>query len=111
MKPIAHGRVAQPKGMNKLEAAWSLELRVRAQQGKIAWWRYESITLKLGHDCRYCCDFAVLLDTGEMVFYECKGFMRDDALVKLKVAARDFPFSLILVTRDKGGWKEEEVQA
>jgi hypothetical protein len=47
-----------------------------------------------------------------LVFVETKGFMRDDAAVKLKVAASMYPaFGWLLVTRDKWGWEVREVAA
>jgi len=42
--------------------------------------------------------------------YEVKGFMRDDAAVKLKVAASLYPWiKFHLVTRKKGEWIIQEV--
>jgi hypothetical protein len=67
--------------------------------------------LKLADDTRYSPDFFVLTKDNELVCYEIKGpFRREDSFVKLKVAARLFPFRFVLVTRDRGGkWNEREI--
>ncbi len=48
---------------------------------------------------------------GVLEMREVKGFMRDDAAVKLKVAAATYPFRFVLVrVRPKnrgGGWDEK----
>lgn len=79
------------QGMNKLEAAFGMSLEAQRRAGKIVLWRYERVTLKLADDTRYTPDFYVLELDGSVSLIEVKGFMRDDALVKLKVAATQFP--------------------
>lgn len=71
----------------------------------------QSVTLKLGDDCRYTPDFHTFRE-GRLVFWEVKGFMREDALVKLKVAARKYRWAEFrVVRRMKGGvWEEKEVR-
>lgn len=78
-------------GMNKLEKSYALGLEAQRRNGQIVCWRYEAITLKLGFDTRYTPDFYILFPDGSVTFVETKGFMRDDANVKLKVAATRFP--------------------
>ena len=78
-------------GMNKLEASYAMSLEAKKRAGKIVLWRYERVTLKLADDTRYTPDFYVLELDGSVSLIEVKGFMRDDALVKLKVAASQFP--------------------
>ena len=93
--------------LNKLERAWLSEMRSRGY-GFIG---VQSVTLKLGHDCRYTPDFTAVVD-GVRCAFETKGFMRDDAQVKLRVAAREFRwlFAFHLVTRQNGAWKVELVK-
>ena len=99
--------------MNALEKAWGEELEGRLRQGDIHLWMFEPIALRISwpHDgvrgCTYTPDFMVVRSDGEVVFYETKGFMRDDARVKLKVASERYPFRFCLVTRKAGKWKEE----
>jgi hypothetical protein len=102
------GALPKPR-MNQLESAYAAQLDLELRQGLILWWRFEGITLKLGDDCRYTPDFAVLAADGVLELRETKGFMRDDARVKLKVAAASFPFRCWLIRKDGGGFNVEAV--
>lgn len=98
--------------MNKLEKDFSHTLDALLQNGWLTWWKYEAITFWLAHDTRYTPDFAARLKTGDLFFYETKGeFVREDSIVKLRVAAEIFPFKFWLVTRDGNGWKQTLVGA
>ena len=89
--------------MNKLESDYSFQLAMRRDAGDIANFCFESVTLKIADGVRYNPDFMVITADGEVEFHECKGFMRDDARVKLRVAARVFPwFRFVLVKRGAG---------
>lgn len=103
------GRGRKPKGtMNKMEAAYLAHLQ---DDPTIAYVGFETVTLKLAHDCRYTVDFVVVRTDGTIELHEVKGFMEDDALVKLKVCATVFwMFPLFLVTGKPGAWKVEEVK-
>lgn len=69
---------------------------------------FEEITLRLGDDCRYTPDFWYLDDDDVFCFAEVKGFWRDDAKVKLRVAADRFPmFRFVAWRRVKGAWQRE----
>lgn len=72
----------------------------------------QNITLKLGDDCRFTPDFNYLGPSGEMVFEDVKGFQRDDALVKIKVAARLFPWARFLIVKKNGkvDWDVTEIK-
>ena len=107
-KPQARG-VRKAHGiMNQLETDYHTHLQERMVMGEIIWMRYEAITLKLGQDCRYTPDFAIMLPDCTIELHETKGFMHDYALVKIKTAAAQFPFRIVLVTRqakkDGGAW-------
>lgn len=78
-------------GMNRGEAQFAMGLEAQKRAGKIVLWRYERLTFKLADDTRYTPDFTVLELDGQVSVYEYKGHMRDDAAVKLKVAASQFP--------------------
>ncbi len=97
--------------MNKTERRRALELEALKGAGVIRHWGYEPITLKLAHDCRYTPDFFIVENGGAMRFEETKGFLRDDAAVKLRVAARQFPmFRFVMLRAAKGGgWITTEI--
>jgi hypothetical protein len=93
---------------NKLERDWYAVLRSRGFSPEEI--GIENVAFKIGDDCRYNPDFNIVID-GRWVFYECKGHMRDDALVKLKATARQFPqIDLILVRRIDGAWIETVIR-
>lgn len=93
--------------LNKTEKAYLGCLRHRGYP----WVGVQCITLKLGDDCRYTPDFWVLDASGNLGAREVKGFFRDDAKVKIKVAARLYPWiKFVVVTKDKAGWNESDVK-
>jgi len=52
-----------------------------------------------------------VLPNGEVEFHETKGFMREAARVRLRVAAEMHPFRFLLVKRAGGEWSVVEVRA
>lgn len=71
----------------------------------------QNITLKLADDTRYTPDFILITSDTKLQAHEVKGFWRDDAKVKIKVAARQFPFvEFIVVMKSKSGWTFESVK-
>lgn len=92
--------------LNKLERGWLAMLRLRHPHTDIF---IQGVTLKLGDDCRYTPDFFFIHE-GAAFAHETKGFFRDDAKVKIKVAARVHRWCrFILVTRNKGNWVEKQI--
>src|SRR5262245_38377650 len=85
-------RRSQPRGtMNKTEARYAFELEVLKRGGKIIWYAFEPITLRLAKRTSYTPDFLVMHNDGSLEFVETKGHWEDDARVKIKVAAKMFP--------------------
>ena len=107
----AAGRMKAGK-MNKTEVEYNAHLEHRIRAGEILWFTFEGITLKLADGCRYTVDFNVMAANGQLEMHEVKGFWRDDARVKIKVAAEKFPLKFIAITKEAkkrgGGWKFEE---
>ena len=109
---LALGRL-KPGAMNKSEEAYAAHLEAQKAAGVILWWKFEALKLRLADNTFYTPDFAVLLPDGTFIFKEVKGFMTDDANVKIKVAAETFPFQFFIVrkraVKDGGGFSEDEV--
>ena len=103
----------QPGQMNKLEAAYAAELELRKRAGDVLWYAYEGLRLRLADKTGLTPDFAVVTREGFLELHETKGFMQDDAAVKLKVAAAMFPFTFKLVRqrakKNGGGFEITEV--
>lgn len=113
MRSVAKGR--KPPGvMNKVEALYAAYLQERKDAGQIADFRYEAVTLKLADNTRYTPDFMVLGADYSVQFHEVKGRegngpggWMDDAKVKIKVAAHQFPWFVFVgacaVPKKRGG--------
>lgn len=99
-------RLRQRQGpkLNKTETAFLEWLCARYDPKDI---RAQAVTLVLGNGTRYTPDFFNLRAS---LAWETKGFMRDDAAVKIKVAASLYPeIKFHLVTRDGGAWSIQEM--
>lgn len=95
--------------MNKSEKAYADHLATLQAAGEVLWFRFEGLKLRLADSTFYTPDFAVLAADGVLECHEVKGFWQDDARVKVKVAADQYPFRFIALTRAKGaGWAREE---
>lgn len=111
---FAKGRTVRraPGVMNKTEQAYAAQLEVRKSILKIADFKFDCIKLRLADKTFVTLDFFVLMPDGTMEFHEVKGHWEDDARVKIKVAAEQYPyFTFKAVTtrakKDGGGWAEE----
>ncbi|MCR1817689.1 hypothetical protein [Stenotrophomonas muris] len=106
---VARGRPRHVPGeMNKTEEAYAAHLALQLAAGAIAWFRFESVKLKLAEKTHLTIDFFVMTAAGELEAHEVKGYWEEDARVKVKVAAAMYPFRFLAVQRaDGGGWKTE----
>jgi hypothetical protein len=109
----ALGRLPVGK-MNKTEAAYDEHLANLQMTGQILWYKFEGIKLRLADNTFYTADFFVMDADRGLVVHEAKGFMTDDAAVKIKVAAELYPiFRFFLARRrlkkDGGGFSVVEV--
>lgn len=130
--PIKSGRIEQqPRSLNDLKAFEIIKANIvtapstdeaklnkteRSYLGYLRAQRHpfigiQNIALKLADDTRYNCDFWIVTNDGKLQAHEVKGFWRDDAKVKIKVAARLFPFvDFVVVMKVKNGWTLEPVK-
>lgn len=98
--------------LNRTEEAYARDLRDAQTAGDVLWFRFEGVKLRLADNTFYTPDFAVMLSNGQLEMHEVKGFWTDDARVKIKVAADQYPFRFIAVTKmpaKKGGGFSVEV--
>lgn len=118
--PIANAKAnltPRKSTMNKSESAYDQYLDALYKQGRIAYHKFEAVTLRLGDDCRLTMDFLVIGPAGEVEFHDVKakwksaGKVRieDDAKVKLAVAASTcFPFfTFCTVWMENGIWNKK----
>ena len=100
----------QAHNMNKTEARYAEYLSGLVLSGEIESYSFEMIKLRLAMSTFYTPDFMVVkLPERHIELHEVKGFWRDDARVKIKVAAATYPiFVFRAVQWDKReGWKVE----
>lgn len=95
--------------MNKTEQKYASLLEAKQTTGEIAWFKFEGIKLRLADKTFYSPDFFVMKSDGSLEVHECKGFMMDDANVKIKVAAATYPFRFLIAKIKRGSWEWTEV--
>lgn len=84
------------------EAQYAYVLQQMQIAGEIRDYAYSPIKLILADNTTYTPDFFVVTNDNTIEFHEVKGFWRDDARVKLKVAAALFPwFVFLVIKKDK----------
>lgn len=101
----AQGKKA-PAGMNKLERRYADHLEMlRSTHSDIERWDYEPEKLRLAEGAWYTPDFRIIFKDGTVEFHETKGFMREAAHVRLKVAADQHPYIFRLVRWVNKQWE------
>ena len=98
--------------MNKTEKEFSIHLESLRLAGEILAWKFEPEKFRLANNCYYTPDFFVLNRDSTVTFYEVKGFWTDDARIKIKVVAEQFPWYQFIAAKkrtkkDGGGWSFE----
>ncbi|MBB3802040.1 hypothetical protein FHR47_002288 [Xanthomonas arboricola] len=111
MKFQALGRL-KVGALNKTEQAYAAHLELLRAAGEVVWHRFEGVKLRLADNTFYTPDFAVMAADGVMEMHEVKGFWTDDARVKIKVAADQYPFRFMafkaMAKKHGGGWQRED---
>jgi hypothetical protein len=92
-----------PGEMNGMEKKYAAYLDIRKVTGEIKDWKFEPLKLRLAPKTYYTPDFLLLMPDGRIELHETKGFMEEDAAVKIKVAREMFAeiFTIVLVRMDK----------
>lgn len=103
----ALGRMKAGK-MNNTERAYSQLLEAKKRTGEVANYWFEAMNLRIGENCFYKIDFLVLKGDGFLEIHEVKGHLTDDALVKMRAVAAQYPFRLLMYKLVKGEWVEKE---
>lgn len=122
VRPMSHGQQRmQALGrlrdgqMNKTETRYAAHLDSEKHAGRVAWYMFEGIKLKLAPNTGITIDFAVMLADGRLQMHDVKGsraIYTDDARAKTKIAAAMFPFAFFIAYPSKTratGWDIEEV--
>jgi hypothetical protein len=106
--PRAKGRPAPSPYRSQLEADYAQRLELQRIAGEVLGYDYEGMRLNLGGGAWYKPDFLILPPSMELTLAEVKGFWREAARVRIKVAAAKYPYlRFVAVTREDGVWREE----
>ena len=92
--------------MNGLEAKYAAHLETMRRAGKILLWRFESVKFRLADRTWYTPDFYIMRPDGTIEIHETKGWMEEDANIKIKTVAELFPeFLFVLVKWSNNTWQ------
>lgn len=109
-------------GLSKTELALNKTEQAYYAWAKACGWQYvgvQNITLLLAHDCRFTPDFTLwspesgvtLVDTKATNKKTGKPLVREDAMIKMRAAARLFPFIRFVVAYRHGEvWHHQEIK-
>lgn len=116
-KQRLHALGRKKKGeMNATEAKYANYLRGLVIAGEVLWWKFEGIKLILADRTTLSVDFNVMEKSGLLVMVDvkgCKAIIEEDAKVKMKVAAEQYPFifryAFPRTQKEGGGWTHEDI--
>lgn len=107
--PMIAATIPTVDAMNRSERKYADLLELRRRAGELWRFDYQSIKLRLADDTWYTPDFIVYLAEGTIEFHEVKGYWREDARVKFKVAAATFPFPFVAAKLTGSTWTYERL--
>jgi len=107
---LSKGLVRTRGKMNKSEARYAATLDLMIAAGEVVWYRFEPFSLRLtscddGQPARYTPDFVVLMPDGSTFIDDVKtskGFDDPASLVRIKVAADQYPLWRFRIVRPSG---------
>jgi hypothetical protein len=105
-KSFALGRL-KSGAMNQTEAAYGRNLDLLKTAGEILWYRFEGLKFRLADNTFYTPDFIVMRADCTIEAHEVKGHWTDDARVKIKVAADQYPFRFLAIKKVRQQWQTE----
>jgi len=95
--------------MNNTEKRYAVQLGLMKRAGQILGWSFEGLNFRLADRTYFKPDFLVVFPD-RFEIHEVKGFWRDDARVKIKVAAKLYPwFKWVAVQWKKKQWVYEKI--
>lgn len=94
------------KYASKWEEQYASRLETLKRAGEIRDFKFEPMRILLANKTTYLPDFLVVSNSGYLEFHEVKGFIREDALVKFKIAAEMLPmFDFLMITKHNSSWE------
>lgn len=94
--------------MNKTEQAYANYLDLLIKEGSILFYQFEVVKFRLAKATFYTPDFIIMKADRSLLAVDVKGVWRDDARVKIKVAAEHiYWLQWAGAMRDGGAWTHE----
>lgn len=112
-----------PGERNKTEAAYEAHLELLYKAEQIDGYKFEGIKLKLADNTHFTPDFIVYAEDGVVELHDTKGttkktrangtkeavpWIEEDAKLKLKIVAEQFPFRVFAVFKTADGWTKQQ---
>jgi hypothetical protein len=112
-----------PGERNKVEASYEAHLDLLHRAGEIDGFKFEGIKLKLADNTHFTPDFIVYAADGVVELHDTKGttkklrasgikeavpWIEEDAKLKLKIVAAQFPFRVFAVFKTANGWEKQQ---
>jgi hypothetical protein len=96
---------------SQLERDYAVHLDMLQRAGIVKRWDHHCMKLSIGAGAWYTVDFVVVMDDGRLEGHETKGFMREAAAVRIKAAAKQYPWNGFKIIRKEAGvWQAKKVQ-
>lgn len=104
-------------GMNKQERAYYEHLERELLLGRVLWFQYEPMGLRIGHQTFWHPDFLVILPDSTIELHDVKArwkgqtrpHIEDDAQVKMRAIAHHLRWlTVAVVWREDGEWKRQD---
>lgn len=97
---------------SKWEADYAKHLELLATAGRIVDWDYEPVRLEIGEGAVYTPDFRITTLGALTEMHEVKGYRREAAMVRIRVAAKLYRrIRFVLVTKVNGEWTHTTIGA
>lgn len=95
--------------MNSLERRYAEHLVSLEATGEIRRWDFQPVKLRLADRTFYTPDFRVIANDRTEQYHETKGFWRDDARAKIKMANEQHPYVFVAVQWKAKQWVFEVI--
>jgi hypothetical protein len=107
---VEPGPVNKRRGVpNKTESLRLRELEVQKVAGEVLDFGFERLKLRLADGAWFTPDIDVVYPDRHVEIEEVKGHWREAAMVRIKVAAEQFPcFKFTALRRVKGAWERQQ---
>lgn len=103
---VAAKKPARRREMNGWEREYADYLIRMSATGRLSWWGFEIMRVRIGPGVYYKCDFCWLDPAGKLHFDEIKGHERQASTLRFKLAAAAVQWAVFrMIRKAKDGWE------